>query len=126
MPGSSDRGRKPVPRPKGTVFRHGVDDKAFHEKGGTASSSGDDNNVQSDDVSDTELRKVFDELDRNADGTVSRAEMIKALKTSPDVRILLGLPERFRQGSEDHTAFERVYQRFGASHTPPPDGRLVS
>ena len=58
------------------------------------------------------LRRIFDTLDVNEDGQVSRSEMIKTLRTSPEARQLLGLPKHFRQGSKGHTQFEEVFQRW--------------
>ena len=60
------------------------------------------------------LRALFDFMDKNGDGKVSRIEMIQALRKDPNTRKYLGLPAHFRQGSPEHAAFEAVFQRLDA------------
>ena len=62
-------------------------------------------------ATDAQLRRVFETMDRNADGEVNRIEMIKALRKDAECRELLGLPKKFKQGSQGHTEFETVFQR---------------
>jgi len=54
---------------------------------------------------------MFNSMDKNGDGKVSRIEMIQALRKDPDTRKYLGLPATFKQGSPEHAAFEAVFQR---------------
>ena len=53
---------------------------------------------------------AFDLIDRNGDGVLSRAEVIKALRDNADVRQLLHLPAHIRQEDISRTEFERVFQ----------------
>ena len=55
------------------------------------------------------LKEAFMLIDKSCDGELTRAEIIRALRTHSEVRQLLGL-ERFRQGSAGHTAFEAKFQ----------------
>ena len=54
---------------------------------------------------------AFARIDRNCDGVLSRAEVIKACRIDPHVRTLLGLPERIRQEDGTRDAFEKIFQR---------------
>jgi len=67
------------------------------------------------------LRLLFNIMDRNGSGSISRSEMIHALRSDPHVRSYLGLPERFQQGSEGHSAFERIFQRFDENNSKEND-----
>ena len=76
--------------------------------------------LQQDSQQQDPLRAAFESIDKNNDGFITRAEMIKAVRSQPAVRKLLGL-DAFRQGSEGHTAFERKFQAMDAD-----DSREVS
>merc|ERR1712166_216863 len=63
--------------------------------------------------------KVFETLDANGDGILTRAEVIKGLKSSSDVRGLLGLDFKredinLRPGNQFQQAFEQVFQNMDA------------
>lgn len=66
------------------------------------------------DLTDEPLRELFASMDKNQDGTVNRREMIIACRKDPQVREYLGLPKSFKQGSEEHTRFEEVFQGLDA------------
>jgi len=53
---------------------------------------------------------AFDLIDRNGDGVLSRAEVIKAARDNADVRQLLQLPEHIRQEDGSRNDFEHVFQ----------------
>lgn len=61
-------------------------------------------------------RALFDAMGPNADGSVSRADVIKALRSN-DARELLGLPARLTEGSQEHAALERCSQHLAAAST---------
>jgi hypothetical protein len=56
---------------------------------------------------------AFALLDRNGDGALSRAEVIRGLRTQPSVRALLGFGATVRQEDGTREAFEVVYQVTG-------------
>jgi chromosome segregation ATPase len=56
------------------------------------------------------VAEAFALLDRNGDGSLSRAEVIKGLRAQPTVRALLGLGAVVRQEDGTRDAFEAVYQ----------------
>ena len=56
------------------------------------------------------LRCLFDSMDKNHDCTVNRREMIIATRKDPHLAERLGLPGKFRQGSEGHSLFESIFQ----------------
>ena len=62
------------------------------------------------------VQAVFDLVDKNQDGSLSRIEIIKALRdtaesqTSPLLCKLLNLPTKIQASNDTHAAFERVYQ----------------
>eukprot|EP01063_Lacrimia_lanifica_P028973 TRINITY_DN4343_c0_g1_i1.p1 TRINITY_DN4343_c0_g1~~TRINITY_DN4343_c0_g1_i1.p1 ORF type:complete len:152 (+),score=53.38 TRINITY_DN4343_c0_g1_i1:152-607(+) len=62
------------------------------------------------------LRRMFDKLDRNGNGVVSRGEVIRALREDEEVRTFLHLPAQIRQESAEHTEFERTFQRMDADN----------
>ena len=51
---------------------------------------------------------VFARVDRNQDGRISRAELIKALRADAELQNLLRLPRHVHESDRD--AFERVFQ----------------
>ena len=59
---------------------------------------------------EAQLRKAFDSIDANGNGTLSRAEVIRACRNDADVRVLLGLPARIAEGAS-RDAFERIFQQ---------------
>merc|ERR1711998_373277 len=56
-------------------------------------------------------------MDRNGSGFVNRAEMTRALKVNPLVRLHLGLASSLRQGSEDRDAVEIACQRINSGNS---------
>ena len=56
------------------------------------------------------VHAAFKLIDKNGDGALSRIEIVKALRTSAQVRKLLALPEKIRQEDGTRDLFERVYQ----------------
>ena len=58
------------------------------------------------------LKAAFAKIDKNSDGTLSRAELIKACKADADLRALLGLPAAINDANRD--AFEGVFQSLDA------------
>jgi hypothetical protein len=58
----------------------------------------------------TRLRAVFDSIDADASGEISRIELIRALRSRPDVAALLELPSVIRQEDGTRDSFERVFQ----------------
>lgn len=58
----------------------------------------------------TVLIDVFSRIDKNNDGVLSRAEVIKSLRHDPDVRRMLDLPQWIRQEDGTRDQFERVFQ----------------
>jgi hypothetical protein len=60
-------------------------------------------------LDDAQLRRVFTLVDANADGLVTPAELIKAVRASPLVADMIGLKDiRQEDGSRD--TFERIFQ----------------
>eukprot|EP00658_Telonema_sp_P-2_P035773 TRINITY_DN25967_c0_g1_i1.p1 TRINITY_DN25967_c0_g1~~TRINITY_DN25967_c0_g1_i1.p1 ORF type:complete len:312 (+),score=74.10 TRINITY_DN25967_c0_g1_i1:200-1135(+) len=58
---------------------------------------------------EVQLRAVFELVDKNQDGVITRTELVRALRSEQSVRDLMGL-EAFKQGSEGHTVFEEKFQ----------------
>ena len=58
--------------------------------------------------SEEDIKGVFEALDRNDDGSISRAELIRATRMDTDLREKLGLPSVV--DDKDQNEFERVYQ----------------
>ena len=56
------------------------------------------------------LRNVFDYVDANGDGCISRAEVILALRKDQNLANLVLLPCRIRQEDGSRDEFERVFQ----------------
>jgi len=55
-------------------------------------------------------RRAFELIDRDGGGTLSRAEVILAVRRDVAVRALLGLPATIRQEDGSRDNFERVFQ----------------
>ena len=56
------------------------------------------------------LLRVFDAIDKNGDGLLSRAEAIKAVRKDEAVATLLGLPQHLRQEDGSRDSFEELFQ----------------
>lgn len=56
------------------------------------------------------VRALFERLDVNGDGNISKVEMIKALKTDPEAAALLELPRHIRQEDGTRDSFEARFQ----------------
>ena len=54
------------------------------------------------------LQAMFRKADANGDGTLTRAELIKSLRSNKDLGSVLGLPAKI--GDQERAAFERVFQ----------------
>ena len=59
----------------------------------------------------SELEAAFHRIDANANGLLSRAEVIRACRHDEHVRTLLGLSRVIRQEDGTRDAFEKVFQR---------------
>ncbi|KAH8057901.1 hypothetical protein JL722_6442 [Aureococcus anophagefferens] len=57
-----------------------------------------------------ELAEAFDFIDKDHNGALTRAEVIRACRRSAKVRDLLGLPEHIRQEDGTRDRFEEVFQ----------------
>ena len=53
---------------------------------------------------------LFEQLDKDKNGTLSRIEVIKSLRSNKEVQALLRLPGRIRQEDGTRDAFESVFQ----------------
>ena len=53
---------------------------------------------------------LFEQLDKDKNGTLSRIEVIKSLRSNEEVQALLRLPGRIRQEDGTRDAFESVFQ----------------
>jgi hypothetical protein len=60
------------------------------------------------------VKSVFDIIDRDGSGFISRLDVIKSLASSSEVRDFFDLPEVIREG-ESHDKFEAVFQKIAAS-----------
>lgn len=63
--------------------------------------------VESDDM--VALRKIFDEIDSDGDGTLNKREVIIAIRKSVHIAKSLGLPEKISEGSS-RDVFEAAFQ----------------
>lgn len=57
---------------------------------------------------------AFRSIDANGNGSLSRAEVIKAARADASLRALLGLPATIRASDGSHAFFESVFQRLDA------------
>eukprot|EP00937_MAST-01D_sp_MAST-1D-sp2_P005319 g5319.t1 len=53
---------------------------------------------------------IFNKIDKNNDGSISRTELILALRRDPDVDKLMNLPSNIRQEGESRKQFEAMFQ----------------
>lgn len=60
------------------------------------------------------LQEIFSRIARPGSDKVTRADLIKALRTDSEVRRLVHLPKRIRDGQEEHTNFELLFQHLEA------------
>jgi len=57
------------------------------------------------------LRELFVRMDKNGDGLLDRAEMLKYLQGSEDeLSLFMHLPPKFKLGSTSHEKFEKAFQ----------------
>ena len=63
------------------------------------------------------VREAFNRIDKNGDGTLSRIEVVQALRSSEEVRMLLHLPQKIRQEDGTRDLFERVFQKMDADES---------
>jgi len=64
---------------------------------------------------DQRLADIFNQLDRNGDGSVNKRELIKACANSKDIADLFCLPQRIRQEDGSREEFERIFQDIDAN-----------
>ena len=64
------------------------------------------------DLSAAHVSRLFQAADRNSDGRITRAELIKACRADAHFRSVLGLPERIQEDQRD--LLERVFQGMDA------------
>ena len=57
------------------------------------------------------LRRVFDGIDRNHDGSINKRELILTCRRSQAVREFLQLPQHIRQEDGTRDIFEELYQK---------------
>jgi hypothetical protein len=62
------------------------------------------------------LRRMYDQVDRNGDGGVTKRELILTLRTEPELCEMLGLPAHIRQEGGSREAFERLFEAADANH----------
>ena len=58
----------------------------------------------------TTVRCLFESMNKNPNGQVSRTEMLKAVRKDPLLAERLGIPSTFSQGSEGHDVFEKAFR----------------
>ena len=56
------------------------------------------------------LKEVFTRIDKQNKGVLTRAALIKSLRTDSDVRKIMHLPSKIGQGSNSQKNFERIFQ----------------
>ena len=66
-------------------------------------------------------KQVFDMIDRDHNGLLTRAEIIVGVRKNPELRHLLGLPDHIRQEDGSRDLFEQVFQ-----HIDLDDSKAVS
>lgn len=65
---------------------------------------------RTDEAKAQQARAAFLKIDKNKDGSLSRAEVITAVRAEPEIRSLLGLPAQIKQEDGTRDAFEQVFQ----------------
>ena len=65
---------------------------------------------KTDEAKAQQARAAFLKIDKNKDGSLSRAEVITAVRAEPEIRSLLGLPAQIKQEDGTRDAFEQVFQ----------------
>ena len=60
------------------------------------------------------IARAFAKIDKNGNGELSRAEVIKACKADAELRAMLNLPQHIREGDGSREAFERIFQQMDA------------
>ena len=65
---------------------------------------------RTDEAKAQQARAAFLKIDKNKDGSLSRAEVITAVRAEPEIRTLLGLPAQIKQEDGTRDAFEQVFQ----------------
>lgn len=63
------------------------------------------------DLAQQKLQEVFETIDTNKDGLITKAEMIKTLRTRPQIASFLGLPSQIRQGDGSREYMEMFFQK---------------
>jgi hypothetical protein len=56
------------------------------------------------------LQGFFQAVDASGNGSISRAELIRALRKDPELARLVNLPERIRQEDGTREHFEQVWR----------------
>ena len=64
-------------------------------------------------LDDASLKNIYGRVDKNADGLVTRAELIKTVRSDAAVREALGLPRQIREGP-GRVQFEETFQAMDA------------
>lgn len=62
------------------------------------------------DLENISADEVFDALDLNHNGDITKAEFIRGLCKSVRAASFVGLPQKIRGGDESHAHFEEVFQ----------------
>lgn len=57
------------------------------------------------------IARAFAKIDQNGNGSLSRAEVIKACRKDAELRTMLHLPQHIREGDGSREAFERIFQQ---------------
>lgn len=86
----------------------GADGSSAAARGaGAAAAGGGDDPTDLENISADE---VFDALDLNHNGDITKAEFIRGLCKSVRAASFVGLPQKIRGGDESHAHFEEVFQ----------------
>ena len=67
------------------------------------------------------MKRAFNQIDINHDGVLSRAEIIRAVRSSREVSTLLGLPMKIHQEDGTREQFEAVFQAMDADESKTVD-----